>query len=144
MNHFILDDSIGYNINIAANFLKKHLNQTFRSAGYDVTSEQWSILNRLWQKDGINQLEIAEITLKDNASVTRTLELMEKKGLIVRETDPDDRRNRRIYLTKAGKALKGPLIQCAETVLEKATAHISPREISLLNELSRQIIRNLS
>ncbi|MEK6476331.1 MarR family transcriptional regulator [Catalinimonas sp. 4WD22] len=143
MSNFTLDDSIGYNINIAANFLKKHLNQTFKSAGYDVTSEQWSILNRLWEKDGINQLEIAGITLKDNASVTRTLELMEKKGLIVRQIDQDDRRNRRIYLTEAGKALRKPLIHCAESVLKKATVDISAEEISLLNELSRRIIENL-
>ncbi|MDF9800170.1 DNA-binding MarR family transcriptional regulator [Catalinimonas alkaloidigena] len=143
MSDFTLDDSIGYNINIAANFLKKHLNQAFKSAGYDITSEQWSILNRLWEKDGINQLEIAGITLKDNASVTRTLELMDKKGLIRRQVDPDDRRNRRIYLTDAGKKLKKPLIQCAEAVLKRATANISAREIGLLNELSRQIIQNL-
>lgn len=143
MSDFTLDDSIGYNINIAANFLKKHLNKTFKSAGYDITSEQWSILNRLWEKDGINQLEIAGITLKDNASVTRTLELMEKKGLIVRQIDQDDRRNRRIYLTEAGKVLKKPLIQCAESVLKKATVDISNEEIDLLNELSRRIVENL-
>ena len=45
MTNFNLDDSYGYLINLAAQRLKYELHQTFRAKGYDVTPEQWAVLN---------------------------------------------------------------------------------------------------
>jgi MarR family transcriptional regulator, organic hydroperoxide resistance regulator len=143
---FRLDDSLGYTLNMAANLLKKELNTQFKSAGYDITTEQWAILNRLWEQDGVSQNELALITFKDNASITRTLEIMEKKALISRIESPVDKRARLIYLTDKGKesAMKKNLVACARQVLSRASQGLSEREVSLMNDLAKVLIKNLT
>ncbi len=144
MEPFSLDNSTGFILNQAANSLKKELNQEFRKAGYDITTEQWAILNRLWEKDGVSLNDLAENTFKDNASITRTIDLMEKKGLVERRNDPDDRRSRLVFLHEEGRKHREGLIECARKVLTKATLGMSGREVQLLAELGKQVVKNLS
>ena len=143
MEPFSLDNSIGFVLNQAANSLKKELNQAFRRAGFDVTAEQWSILNRLWEKDGVSLNELADKTFKDNASITRTVDLMEKKELLERREDPNDRRSRLVFLKEAGRQLQAGLVPCAREALLRATRGMSNREVQLLLELSKQVVHNL-
>ncbi len=143
MHPFSLDNSIGFVLNQAANSLKKELNQAFRKAGYDVTTEQWAILNRLWEKDGVSLNELADKTFKDNASITRTVDLMEKKELVERREDPKDRRSRLVFLREAGRQLQTGLVPCAQEALVRATRGMSNREVQLLLELGKQVVHNL-
>lgn len=52
MMEFKLDESLGFIINRTNTKLKNELLHRFRE--HDVTPEQWSVLNRLWERDGIN------------------------------------------------------------------------------------------
>jgi DNA-binding MarR family transcriptional regulator len=63
------------------------------------------IMNCLWKKDGINQQELANLTLKDKASMTYLIDNLTKRNLVKRAEDPDDRRSKLIYLTQRGKQL---------------------------------------
>jgi DNA-binding MarR family transcriptional regulator len=143
MQPFSLDNSIGFVLNQAANSLKKELNQAFRKAGFDVTAEQWSILNRLWEKDGVSLNELADRTFKDNASITRTVDLMEKKELVERREDPKDRRSRLVFLREPGRQLQVGLVPCAQEAIRRATRGMSNREVQLLLELGKQVVQNL-
>jgi DNA-binding MarR family transcriptional regulator len=144
MTSFSLDDSIGYTFNIIATLLKRELNEEFRRAGLDIMAEQWALIYRLYQQDGINQQELAELTSRDNASVTRSLLVLEKKRFIERRQSEQDRRNRLLFITSEGRLLLPQLVTCAERVLQRATQGISQREIEFLNGLVRQMIQNLS
>jgi DNA-binding MarR family transcriptional regulator len=59
----------------------------------------------LWGQDGINQQELADLTLKDKASMTLLLDNLTKRGLVKRLEDASDRRSKLIYLTAKGKRL---------------------------------------
>ncbi|WP_128544748.1 MarR family winged helix-turn-helix transcriptional regulator [Larkinella soli] len=141
---FSLDDSIGYTFNTVANLLKRELNEAFRQAGIDILAEQWALLFRLREQPGMNQQELAQSVSRDNASVTRSLLVLEKKRLVERRQSDADRRNRYLYLTSEGEQLLPQLIQCAQQVLQKALHGISDREIDFLNGLVRQMIVNLT
>ena len=143
MTSFRLDDSYGYLINLAAQRLKYELHQTFQAKGYDVTPEQWAVLNRLWEEDGLSQVELAERTFKDKPGTTRILSLLEKKGIVVRRQDENDRRVLRVYLTKIGKDLKAKLIPCAEDVLAKSGGDITKGQIAQFKRTLHQILGNL-
>jgi len=143
MTSFRLDDSYGYLINLAAQRLKYELHQTFQAKGYDVTPEQWAVLNRLWEEDGLSQVELAERTFKDKPGTTRILSLLEKKGIVVRRQDENDRRVLRVYLTKIGKDLKAKLIPCAEDVLAKSGRDITKGQIAQFKRTLHQILGNL-
>jgi DNA-binding MarR family transcriptional regulator len=143
MTDFNLDNSFGYLINLAAQRLRYELHQTFQAKGYDVTPEQWAVLNRLWEQDGLSQVELAERTFKDKPGTTRILILLEKKKLVVRQPDENDGRVLRVFLTKAGKDLKARLIPCAEEVLVKSGRNLTKEQLSQFKQTLHQMLDNL-
>jgi len=143
MPDFKLDDSYGYLINLAAQRLKYELHQIFQARGYDITPEQWAVLNRLWEQDGLSQVELAERTFKDKPSTTRILNLLEQKGIVLRRRDAEDGRVMHVFLTKAGKDLKEKLIPCAEEVLVKSGQNLTKEEVSQFKQILRKILANL-
>jgi MarR family transcriptional regulator, organic hydroperoxide resistance regulator len=143
MVDFNLDDSFGYLINVAAQRLKYELHQTFQAKGYDITPEQWAVLNRLWEEDGLSQVELAERTFKDKPGTTRILNLLEKKGVVIRRQDEGDRRVLRVFLTKVGKDLKDKLIPCAEEVLNKSGKNLTKQELAQFKLTLHRILNNL-
>ena len=143
MTNFNLDDSYGYLINLAAQRLKYELHQTFQAKGYDVTPEQWAVLNRLWEEDGLSQVELAERTFKDKPVTTRILSLLEKKGIVVRRSDESDGRVLRVFLTKTGKDLKDKLIPCAQEVLVRSGRDLTKEDVAKFKLTLNQILSNL-
>jgi DNA-binding MarR family transcriptional regulator len=143
VSNFKLEDSYGYLINQAAQRLKYELHQTFQAKGYDVTPEQWVVLNRLWEEDGLSQVDLAERTFKDKPSTTRILNLLEKKRIVVRRPDESDGRILRVFLTKTGKDLKDKLIPCAEEVLAKSGKNLTKEELAQFKMTLHRILDNL-
>jgi DNA-binding MarR family transcriptional regulator len=143
MSDFKLDDSYGYLINLAAQRLKYKLHQTFQAKGYDITPEQWAVLNRLWEQDGLSQVELAERTFKDKPGTTRILNLLEQKGVVNRRRDVEDGRILRVFLTKAGRDLKEKLIPCAEEVLAQCGQNLTEEEVSQFKRILKKMLDNL-
>jgi DNA-binding MarR family transcriptional regulator len=85
--------------------LRQFMQQKFRDNGIDLTYEMHQIMACLWKKDGINQQELADRTLKDKASMTYLIDNLTKRNLVKRTEDPSDRRSKLIYLTAKGKQL---------------------------------------
>ncbi len=143
MTEFRLNDSYGYLINLAAQRLKHELHLAFQARGYDITPEQWAVLNRLWEEDGLSQVELAERTFKDKPGTTRILTLLETKGAVVRRPDESDGRVQRVFLTKTGKDLKDKLIPCAQEVLTKSGRNLTKEDITKFKHTLNQILSNL-
>ncbi|MBQ4820776.1 MarR family transcriptional regulator [Aquimarina sp. MMG016] len=77
--------------------------KAFTENGLDLSKEQWSVLKRLRVNDGQPQNDLAFITHRDKTSMTRLVNTMESKDLVVRRSDENDRRVNRIFLTDHGK-----------------------------------------
>jgi DNA-binding MarR family transcriptional regulator len=142
VTHFRLDDSLGYLINRTAMQLKRELDHAFKANGYQVTPEQWAILNRLWEQEGLSQVELADMTFKDKPNVTRMLEVLERKKLVFRRPDEYDRRAYRVFLTEAGKQLKEKLIPLAIKVLERGQRNLTADDIEHLRKVLNVIYYN--
>jgi DNA-binding MarR family transcriptional regulator len=102
--NYSLDESLGYwlyrsHIQVAA-----ALRQIFQDAGYDLTPEQWAVLCRLREQEGINQIQLGEKTYKDRHNMTRILKQLDKRGYIVIRNDKCDKRAHRIYLSSSGRS----------------------------------------
>jgi len=92
---------------IRVNLAFRQFMQTkFKAHNIDLTFEMLQVLACLWQQDGINQQELADLTVKDKASMTYLLDNIARRGLVYRQEDSVDRRNKLIYLTEEGKAMK--------------------------------------
>ncbi|WP_299121384.1 MarR family transcriptional regulator [uncultured Tenacibaculum sp.] len=138
-----LDNSAGYLINMTALLLKRELNSAIKSKKIDLTTEQWAILNRLNENSALTQKEVAKITFKDNANITRIVDKLEKKGLIERLADPNDRRAWKISITKDGKNIRNQIEPLAIEVLKKATNGLTNKQVDDFNRTSNVILKNL-
>lgn len=110
---------------------------------YNITHEQWSLLKWLWVEDGISQKELSEKSLKDQPTITRILDKLERRGLIRRQVDSLDRRVSLIYLTKEGREIKPSLLPLAHHALEQALNGLSEEEKTVLQNLLNRISDNL-
>ena len=93
-------------------------------------------LSSLYSKDGITQDDLAQEYSVDKAAVTRTLQLMEKKGLIVRKTNTDDKRAKRLFLTDKAKALEKKLREIQAQWIHEMTKGMEKNSI---DNFSKQI-----
>jgi DNA-binding MarR family transcriptional regulator len=85
--------------------LRQYMQNKFRENNIDLTYEMHQIMACLWKRDGINQQELADLTLKDKASMTYLIDNLTKRKLVKRTEHPGDRRSKLIYLTSKGKQL---------------------------------------
>lgn len=139
--HFKLDDSIGFWINVVAGKMKNELNRSISK--YNITAEQWAVLSRLWEEQGVTQKDLAERTGKDQPNTGRILDKLEKKGLVNRVPDTQDRRIVLVFLTDTGWELKEKLIPIATDVLIRAQRGIDGKDITYLKQILEKISRNI-
>ena len=48
----------------------------FSANGIDLTVDQWLVLKKISDADGLTQIELAEAVFKDRASIKRILDLL--------------------------------------------------------------------
>ncbi len=139
-----LDQSAGYLINMTALLLKRELSSAIKKHHIDVTPEQWAVLNRLNETTGLTQKEVARLTFKDNANITRMVDKLEKKGLVIRQADANDRRSWKLSITTKGVEIRDLVEPIADTILDKISKGISKKDMKGYNVISKKIIKNLT
>lgn len=101
------------------------------------------LLNLLWQEDGRTQAELAALAGVEPATISRTVQRLERAAFVERRPDPVDGRVQRVWLTDAGRALRAG-IAAAWARLEAATlCHLDDGERAQLQRLLRRVRRNL-
>ena len=123
--------------------MKLGVTKAFKRNGYNITPEQWGVLNCLWGTEGINQRELAQRASKDRPNVTRILMLLEKNKLIERVPHPDDKRSILVYLTEQGKNLQKELTPIVITFLEQCFKNIPEKKYRDFMAVHYQIADNL-
>ena len=141
---FPLDNSRGYIIHRLDMQMTLGLQHAFQAKGFNITPEQWGVLNRLWENEGMNQSALAQRAAKDRHNITRILNLLEKNGFISRTPDKEDKRRLNVYLTKEGKALKQKLIPIVIGFLQKCFEGLTQEEVQDMRRIHEHILRNLS
>lgn len=76
---------------------------------YDLTLPQWVLLTALWSSDGLTVGQLAIHYQSSEPSTSNLIARMEKKGLVERRRDTNDRRQVYVYLTGLGKSKSGQI-----------------------------------
>lgn len=138
---FNKDDSLGFILNRTSTKFKNELFQRFKE--YDVTPEQWSVLNCLWEQEGVTPKELSDAISKDKSNTNRILEKLEMKEFIIRKPHPLDKRAFQIFLTDRGWSIREELIPKAMKVLEDAVRGIEEDKVEEMKKLLNQMYYNL-
>ena len=135
---FVIEDSLGYLINRAARAFANRLGSELRQ--FDVGTGQWAVLMHLWANDGMTQAQLARRVAIEQPTMVRTIDRMERDGLVTRTPDPNDRRASRITLTERGWALRDQLVPLAAGVNRSATAALTDDEVAALRRLLSKLV----
>ena len=135
--------SMGMLINSAHRAMTKRFVQNAMKSGLDISLDQWMVLGPIWQLESASQKELGEITLKDKTSITRLVDVLEKKNLVVRVEDQIDHRIKRVILTNAGKQLFFDVLPIMEKTREEVRKDISDQDIETFKKVLSSIIVNL-
>ena len=130
-------------ISVAERLLTAHLQNDLLTNGIKITIEQWRILFYLWKEDDINQQELAKRAKKEKSTITRQIDTLEKKGLIIRRSLDTDKRNKQIFLTQQGRAIENNALSTARLITKKAETNIVKDELEVFKKVLHQIIENL-
>lgn len=106
MSRFRLEESITYAIYQTSRLVRVTFLKLAKEAGFDLTPEQWFVLNKLNWRDGQSQTELGDSILSDRPNMTRILSAMERKGLVKRKNDPGDGRKQLVHITKKGQKME--------------------------------------
>ena len=120
----------------------KKFSQNAHKLGMDISQDQWIVLGPIWKNKGISQKEIAEYCGKDKTSVTKIIDTLEKKNLVVRVPDQLDHRIKRVVLSNKGKKLFLEVIPVMELTRDQLRKGITDKEIELLRSVLSKIYKN--
>ncbi len=118
--------------------------KAFQENGLDLSKEQWSVLKRLNVNDGQPQNDLAFITHRDKTSMTRLVNTMESKGLVVRKSDENDRRVNRIFLTDYGKEVVEKVQPIMYDLIPAVQDTLTEEEIETLITALKKIRKKIS
>lgn len=128
------ENLIGKQISVLFRQLNLYFNRQL--SGISISVTELLYLSSLYTKDGISQDDLAQEYSVDKAAVTRTLQLMEKKELIIRKTDRTDKRSKKLFLTDKAKSLETEL---REIQAKWVCAMTKGMEQDVIDNFSKQI-----
>ncbi len=139
----LLYEALGFWIYRLYNQGSNLLRKTFLTEGYDLTPEQWGVLTRLREEEGLNQSQLGEKTFKDRHNITRILNLLERQGCIERRADKADKRVYRLFLTKTGQDVQEKLGATVLTHREALFEGLSREDIQAMQRIVEHIVKNV-
>jgi len=139
---FPFAESVGYQIRATHRLLQRLLQSKIEPHG--ITLGMWYFLRALWHEDGLTQRELSNRVGTMEPTTLSAIVIMEKKGLVRRVRNQDDRRKWHIHLTPKGRALKAKLLPLAREVVDTAVQNLSRGDVTqLLNGLG-EVQKSLS
>jgi DNA-binding MarR family transcriptional regulator len=110
---------------------------------YNITTEQWSILRTLNESDYITQRQLSERADKDQATLTKILDLLEKHGFVERVPNPEDRRSFLIKITEKGTKLAEKVAPYLEGIFTKVIDRIDEDKLAIYQEVVGALESNI-
>ncbi len=124
------------------------ISEVFHKNNIQVTKEQWIVLKILHEdNDGLIQNDLAFITNRNKATLTRLINVMEKNNLVARIPAKDDSRKKFIYITKKGRKLFAKMKPLMLSSIKSIQKNISEKEletfISVMSKIQENIKSNM-
>jgi len=108
---------------------------------YDMTWTGFVVLWVVWIWDSMETRHVAESADISKATLTGVAKTLEGRGLVVRETDENDRRLVRLRLTPDGEHLMQQLYPEFNAVESEIVSQLSDRKVGALTRTLRDVVK---
>lgn len=109
---------------------------------HGVTAAQFKVLIIVTQYQVDTPAELCRYLGLDSGSMTRMLDRLEQKGLILRNRCPEDRRQVRLALSADGQRLADRLPQVGAAAMNELVGVLQPEELKTLESLLAKVLLN--
>lgn len=133
----VLERSLGHLIHLLNQYKDRELNK--HMAPLDITAAQFKVIICL-SKGVVNPVEICRHLSLDGGALTRLLVRLEKKELLIRVKDSQDRRQVIVQLSPQGHELMKQIPQIMHNTFVDMTRNLSDDEVSMLKHLIKKMI----
>lgn len=117
--------------------------QCFRENNFDITPEQFVIIEVLMHRDGLYQRQLSEITMKDRPNITRIINILEKNGYVTRVSDKNKRKVFKIFLTQKAKDNFASLAKVVKDYRNTMIEGINREELGICLKVLNKVLENL-
>jgi DNA-binding MarR family transcriptional regulator len=124
---------------LAKAYQKAHSNFKKLLAEYGLTPIQVLIIEALRDEEGVSAGEIGKKLVLDSATLSGVLDRLAEKGWIVKQTDAEDRRSLKIYLSDKAKEMAAPIAEQRQKANDEIMESLSTEEKVLLKRLLKDI-----
>jgi len=139
----VLSKQLGVFLNFVHNKFKQSVNEAFEKGGYDITAEQFLLLDTLWTEGQLSQQQIADVMMKDKNSVVKLVDSLENRKLVKRESNSKDRRQNIIKVTAKANKLQDDVTNLALESVAKITDGIPEEEIEVFIKVLDVMAKNM-
>ncbi len=139
----LLIKKIAVNINILNCSLIKYFAKELIKNDINLTPEQYLVMDILWDAETLSQQAIADIIQKDKNSVTKFIDSLEKKGLVYRAVNKNDRRVNNIIVSEEGMKLKDKTTEVAVNMMRNVLKDIKEEDLIAFDKVMNQIKSNI-
>ena len=101
---------------------------------FGLTNGQFSLLMALNRPDGPRISDLAPFLAMDRTTLTAALKVLERRGLVESAADAEDRRNRRLALTDAGRDLLVAAVPAWRAAHDRLDADLGGTDLDALRE----------
>lgn len=144
MNDKKIEEVVLFQIEKTNKTAKQFTQKEFDRLNLGITVDQWVLLKIIHEHTPLSQRDLAEKSQRDPASITRTLDILEKKSFIYREAIPTNRRQYNIVLSEKGMAF---VLKHIDLILEqrkRSVQGISSNELKQFSSILKKIQQNMS
>ncbi|MFC0182400.1 DNA-binding transcriptional regulator, MarR family [Pseudarcicella hirudinis] len=120
------------------------LQKALDEANLDITVDQWVLIDHIFRNPGISQNDLGEMTVKDNPTVTRIIDLLVKKGLSERKMSESDRRRFDVFLTETGKEVYHKAHPIVVHVRRKSWSGLNDEDYFIFTRILDTIYKNIT
>jgi MarR family transcriptional regulator for hemolysin len=136
------DQDIGMLTNKTAKKMTTYLNGKLES--FNLTTEQWTVLLKLSNQDKISQKILSEVSGKDQSTLARILDILERKTFIQRHPSKEDRRSFVIHITDEGLNITKKVAPFLEDLFNILLKDISGEKLKIYSEVLLKIDENIN
>jgi len=138
-----IEDVILFQIDQTSKVSKQYSQREFDRLGLPITVEQWIILKIVAENEDLSQKELARKSYRDPASITRTIDLLEKKQFLMRKAISNNRRTYHIGLTTLGKQFVEENMPIISQHRQLSIKGLSQEDLTALSSLLSKIRTNM-
>jgi len=131
-------------LNLVHNRFKQYVAGIFESQGFNITPEQFLVMDTLWDEGVLTQQQIADYMLKDKNSVVKLVDGLEERNLVRRTSNPKDRRQNLIEVTEYAMSIKDKVTKVAMEAVDKIINGIAKEDLQKFIKVLSKMAENMN